>query len=168
MGQSIDYRKIELVSQFAGLLEALSDPTLKDTLVEARKVVEEKKALLGPLAEKANLDALIDREEAKLEDQKNQMQALLEQAQKEADRIKAEAELIKDDAKVVAQQAQLEREQALNALKEAKVEVEQANKFKQEINLLYENVKKREAECDVREASLKEKLEKLTLVLGSN
>ena len=168
MGVSVDYRKLELVSQFAGLLEALSDPTLKDTLVEARKIVEEKKALLGPLAEKANLDALIDREEAKLEDKKNQMQALLEQAQKEADRIKAEAELIKDDAKTVAQQAQLEREQALNALKEAKVEVAHAQSFKQEIDLAYKALKDREAECAEREAALKDKLEKLTLVLGNN
>ena len=166
MSVSVDYRKLELVSQFAGLLEALSDPTLKDTLVEARKVVEEKKALLGPLTEKANLDALIDRAEANLAERKAKMEELFKQAEEEAARIKAEAGLVKEDAKGVLYQAKAHEEATKQVLKETQEKqkelielVQKTEKEKQDLAIAKTNF-------EALSAALAEKTAKLQQVLG--
>ena len=123
MGQSIDYRKIELVSQFAGLLEALSDPNLKATIKEAQKVVEEKKALLGPLATKQNLDAYLDKAEQEMNEKREKMEALLKKAEEEAQRIIAEASLKNDEAVANLTSAKSIKVEAEEALKTAKEEL---------------------------------------------
>lgn len=166
MGQSVDYKKLELVSQFAGLLEALSDPTLKDTLVEARKIVEEKKALLGPLAEKANLDALIDREEAKLEEKRNQMQTLLEQAKVEADRILAEADLVREDVGVILMQAKMHEAKAKEVWLEAEEKQKELDALLQKTKEKAEALAAAKAEYEDKTAALIEKQAKIQELLG--
>jgi chromosome segregation ATPase len=167
MGQSIDYRKLELVSQFAGLLEALSDPTLKDTLVEARKVIEEKKALLGPLSEKANLDALIDREEAKLGERKAKMEELFVQAEQEVSRLKAEAALVKEDAKEVLAQARANELATKEALKSVKAREAELATLVQAVEEDKKQLAVVKADYEVMSAALAEKTAKLQQVLGA-
>jgi chromosome segregation ATPase len=167
MGQSIDYRKIELVSQFAGLLEALSDPTLKDTLVEARKVIEEKKALLGPLSEKANLDALIDREEAKLGERKAKMEELFKQAEEEVSRQKAEAALVKEDAKEVLAQVRANELATKEALKSVKAREAELATLVQAVEEDKKQLAVVKADYEVMSAALAEKTAKLQQVLGA-
>lgn len=100
MGQSIDYRKLEIVSQFAGLLEILSKPEeIKALVKDAKTILAENKALLGPLAVKANLDTLLEREEADLEKKRERADNLIESARQQAESIVETANQRLEEAK---------------------------------------------------------------------
>jgi hypothetical protein len=166
MGQSIDYRKLELVTQFAGLLEALSDPTIKDTIKAAKEVIEEKKALLGPLTEKANLDALLEREEAKLGERKAKMEELLSQAQVEADKIVASAKAQQQEANLVLSRASALELENKALIDETRKDAAVLKEQKDYLDKAQEELKADQEACSKLQEQLQEKLAKIKQMLG--
>lgn len=166
MGQSIDYRKIELVSQFAGLLEAFSDPNLKETIKEAQKVIDEKKALLGPLATKQNLDAYLDKAEQEMNAKKEKMEELLKKAEEEAKRIVAEASLKHEEAVATVASAKAIKVEAEEALKTVKEELAVQKKLNEALHKESEALGLMKTELLAQTEALKVKQAKLQQVLG--
>lgn len=166
MGQSIDYRKIELVSQFAGLLEAFSDPNLKATIKEAQKVVDEKKALLGPLATKQNLEAYLDKTETEINEKKLKMEELLGQAKVEADRIIAEATSKKNEAMENLAEAKSIKNDAQEALATARQAVSEQKKISEHLEKEKAALAVVKLEVEAQLEALKVKQAKLQQVLG--
>lgn len=166
MGQSIDYRKIELVSQFAGLLEAFSDPNLKETIKEAQKVIDEKKALLGPLATKQNLDAYLDKTEQEMNVKREKMASLLQQAQDKAVELVAQASMKNSEAAEQLAAAKVIKEEAEEALKTVKEELAVQKKLTEALNKESETLGLMKTEVATQLEALKAKQAKLQQVLG--
>ena len=165
----VDITSMERVAQFSGLLELLADPgSLKQMLTELKQGVAEYKALLGPVATKEAAEKYLEEAKEMLEKTRKQVEAEFAEVDKQVAATKAQVAELKQEVEKELQEAKAKKEQAENALKEAKVEVAHAQSFKREIDLAYKALKDREAECAEREASLKDKLEKLTLVLGNS
>jgi hypothetical protein len=167
MSQSIDYRKLEIVSQFAGLLEILAKPDdIKALISDAKTIIADKKALLGPLTEKANLDALIDREEAELAKKKEQMEVLLGQAQDEARRIVDQAKVKLAEVEKQTLEAKLMRAESEDTLKRAKDQERLVEKRKEEVEAASKVLTAKQAECDATASALAEKMAKIQKLLG--
>jgi hypothetical protein len=167
MGQSIDYRKLEIVSQFAGLLDILAKPdNIKALIADAKQIIEDKKALLGPLTEKANLDALIDREEAELGKKKQEMEALLEQAQVEAKRIVDTAKIKLAEVEKQTLETKLMRAEADDTLSRVREQERKVESFRKEVEEASKVLTAKQAECDATAASLAEKMAKIQKLLG--
>jgi chromosome segregation ATPase len=168
MSQSIDYRKLEIVSQFAGLLEILAKPDdIKALISDAKTIIADKKALLGPLTEKANLDALIDREEAELAKKKEQMEVLLGQAQDEARRIVDQAKVKLAEVEKQTLEAKLMRAESEDTLKRARDQERLVEKRKEEVEAASKVLTAKQAEYEAMSAALAEKAAKLQQLFGA-
>jgi len=167
MSQSIDYRKLEIVSQFAGLLDILAKPDdIKALISDAKQIIADKKALLGPLTEKANLDALIDREEAELAAKKQKMEGLLEQAQDEARRIVDQAKVQLAEVEKQTLEAKLMRAESEDTLKRARDLELTVEKRREEVEAASKVLTAKQAECDAIALALAEKMAKIQKLLG--
>ena len=167
MGQSVDYKQLEVVSQFSKLLTILGNPDqLKATLQAAQDVLAENKALLGPLAEKKALDELLDREEKLLGEKKLKMEDLLASAQVEANRILEQATKKSQEATVGLDESKKLKKEVSDLQKAVKEELDKQKQLTLELE-------KKGAELDVlkeqlalQTEALVAKQEKLKQVLG--
>jgi hypothetical protein len=93
MGQSIDYRQLELVSQFSKLLTLLGKPEeLQKIIKDAKNILDENKALLGPLATKEKADLHLQRAEVMLEETKEQVKREFAAVDAQVESMRANAE----------------------------------------------------------------------------
>lgn len=167
MGQSIDYRKLEIVSQFAGLLEILSKPEeIKALVKDAKTILAENKALLGPLAVKANLDTLLEREEADLEKKRERADNLIESARQQAESIVETANQRLEEAK--KEKAETLRIKSECAFKEESIQknLAEVENLKQVLVVKAQVLATEVATVVQQQENLRLKEEKLKKVLG--
>lgn len=164
---SIDYAKLEVVSQFSSLLELLSDPgKLQKVLSDAKEYLTEAKATLGPLKTQEDANAYLDEAKQKLEATQVQIASEFAEVDKQVaakqatiDALKAEVE--KELSEVKADKAEIKKELAAAKAATAKA-VDELKAAEGERAVLQEKIR----EFDEASAALADKQLKLQALLG--
>jgi chromosome segregation ATPase len=165
---SIDYSKLEVVSQFSSLLELLGDPgKLQKVLSDAKEYLTEAKATLGPLKTQEDANAYLDEAKQKLEATQVQIAKEFEEVDKQVavkqaaiDAVKAEVE--KELSEIKADKAEIKKE--LTAQKAAtKKLVEEITAVESERAVLDDRIR----ETNELALALGEKQAKLQALLGA-
>lgn len=164
MSVSVDYRQLELLSQFVGFIEALQDvQKIKGLLEDAKQVLAKKEELLGAEATKEGADKYAaevkekaDALKASVEEEMNKHQVFMQlekdKINKMSDEFKVklanadstyqDAQNEKRVAEAFKKKAQEEFAAATEANKKAQVEAERASQLRAELEAKSEQLKK--------------------------